>query len=496
MLSQLQEEIRNSVEKIRERGTRLYATLRQIEDAGGTRFDENIGLPSSGLSLKNAEDRLGAVLGLISAIASAKTAQLALASQATLRALANDLGNLVKFIDLAIGPIDDWITRKITITALDVTTFNVASSQGQIDLNANLYQVDSLVDTILDRSSRIQILGDTTNFEAFFDASSGLASSQVRSEQFAMKSEAACRLAEEHVDSIAALLTKAQTAENLSQSASTAAKEHADKTLDIRNKIEAQLAFIDSTNSRAEAVKTKVEDFDSDFSDFSRKLSERNRAFEDGATLLSNLTKSLGDKEAEASTIVQNAKIALGWATAHGLANGFADSARELDEPLKSARNSAIFSFIVLAVWGLFIFFGISILIPEISLSNAIVNKEGMALYLSVFSGILARAALLAPALFFTFFSLSNYKQIYISREQYIFKKTIAASLPGFKQEANVETSSDIVKGMTAAAYERLLFNPREAISRDLAGSERMGFLSRWLVKLMQAAFEKAKPKA
>ena len=49
------------------------------------------------------------------------------------------------------------------------------------------------------------------------------------------------------------------------------------------------------------------------------------------------------------------------------------------------------------------------------------------------------------------------------------------------------------MKAMTIAAFERLLFNPREEATRDLAGTARGGPLSRWLVRLMGQAIENAR---
>jgi hypothetical protein len=496
MIERLKLDIKASLDAVAARGAQLYATLFTLEDAGGSRLDRSLAIPATGLSLTQSQERFGALVTYISAIDATDISRLALVSQTALRLIVSDLGNLLGHYNSLFEPIERWITDRITISSLDVSNFSISSSQGTIELGPELNQIESIVDAIIDRAYRIPVVIDATGFQSFSSFSTIAVAAQVKAEQNAAATENANRSAAETAANIARILGFAEEQKSAIDQAGAETQSNSGKVHEIRKKIEDQLTFIESVNSKSEVVKSKVEEFDENFSDFDKKLADRKRAFEEGSALLAQLTKDLSEKAAEADQIIQNARTSLGWATAHGLASGFADSARELDAPLKSARRSTILSFLLLAIWGLFIFFGISTLVPEISLSNLAITKEGMELYLALFSGVLSRLALLAPALFFTFFSLSNYKQTYISREQYIFKKTIAASLPGFKQEANVESSNEIVKGMMAAAYERLLFNPREAISRDLAGSERMGFLSRWLVRLMQAAFEKAKPKA
>jgi hypothetical protein len=114
----------------------------------------------------------------------------------------------------------------------------------------------------------------------------------------------------------------------------------------------------------------------------------------------------------------------------------------------------------------------------------------------SVAQGILAlgtRLALLGPAIYLVAFCNRRYRELFVVQEQYVFKKAIATAVPGFKEQAAPENADEHVKAMTAAAFERLLFNPREAATRDLSGEKRGGILSRWLVRIVSRALDEAR---
>jgi hypothetical protein len=103
------------------------------------------------------------------------------------------------------------------------------------------------------------------------------------------------------------------------------------------------------------------------------------------------------------------------------------------------------------------------------------------------------RLALLGPAAYLVVFCNKRYRELFVLREQYVFKKAIATAVSGFKEQAAPKDADEHVKAMTAAAFERLLFNPREATTRNLAGEARGGVLSRWLVRIVSRALDEAK---
>lgn len=496
MLEKLQSDLKAAAETVGNSGITFFGRIRSIEDAGGSRFDEKIVVPATGLSLQNSRSRLESLINFMLAISSTNVEQLALVSQSVLKQILSDLTRVHELYRDVLTTLESWESEQSPITSLDLSNFHISSANGTIDLGLNLSQIESHIDGLLDRAYRVPIISEKLAFETFASLTQRLSLAHVEAEKSRISAASSEQAAKASANTAQEFSNAAAEAAETTAKELSAVQSHSDKAEEIHTALEEQLTFIDQVSTRAQAVKDAVDEYDTEFSAFDKKLSERNRAFADGGEKLSQLTGTLEAKDKEAIQIIQNARIALAWATADGLASGFSASAKELDKPLQEAQLKANRSFLILAVWGVVLFVIIPEYFPNFRILNSLNDRDPLASSISLLSGALVRLALLAPAILYTFFSISNYRQIYIAREQYIFKKTIAASLPGFKQEADVDTNSEIVKGMTAAAYERLLFNPREAISRDLAGSERMGFLSRWLVKLMQAAFEKAKPKA
>ena len=108
----------------------------------------------------------------------------------------------------------------------------------------------------------------------------------------------------------------------------------------------------------------------------------------------------------------------------------------------------------------------------------------GAILYIA--TALAMRVTILLPGLFLTGFYNQRYKTLMRMKEQYVFKKTVASAIPGFKEEAADEEAGDHVKAMTAAAFERLLFNPQEEVSRDLTAPHGGGRLSRWLRRIVR----------
>ncbi|MEQ9448250.1 MAG: hypothetical protein RLN70_04985, partial [Rhodospirillaceae bacterium] len=97
-----------------------------------------------------------------------------------------------------------------------------------------------------------------------------------------------------------------------------------------------------------------------------------------------------------------------------------------------------------------------------------------------------------SPALLFVVFCLNRYRNLSSLREQYIFKKTVASAIPGFKEQAAAQDDPH-AKAMTLAAFERLLFNPTELTTKDFGGRNGGGWLSRKLTDLVRRAMDEAR---
>lgn len=164
-----------------------------------------------------------------------------------------------------------------------------------------------------------------------------------------------------------------------------------------------------------------------------------------------------------------------------------------MNKPIKAALRAVYFSLFLLAVWAILIFIlPNKIGLPLPSFTTLDPNHVGI----SIAQGFLAlgtRLALLFPAIYLVLFCNKRYRELFIVREQYTFKKAIATAVPGFKEQAAPADADEHVRAMTAAAFERLLFNPREAATRDLSGEARGGPLSRWLVRIVARAIDETR---
>jgi hypothetical protein len=182
--------------------------------------------------------------------------------------------------------------------------------------------------------------------------------------------------------------------------------------------------------------------------------------------------------------------VALGWATAQGLASSFEASSAELKRPLFWAQ---VFFYIAVSLLFVSVVIAFTPAVIDLPAFAAPEGVTGFGAMLYMLSSITIRVAILLPGLFLISFTSSRYRTLLHTKDQYIYKKTVASAIPGFKEQAVAKDADPHVKAMTAAAFERLLFNPQEDASRDLERRERGGPLSRWLVKIVREALSEAR---
>jgi len=251
---------------------------------------------------------------------------------------------------------------------------------------------------------------------------------------------------------------------------------------------------LESTKVQADALSKLVSNYNSQFAEFQKKLDERNTEFSQGSVQLSELLTQLEMLTKEADKIIGEAKTALKWGTAQGLSDSFAAEAQKLLVPSILATTLAYLSIILFGVWTFIVMFiptYLQLNLPRLEVPENLSVSSAIIYFLLSFG---SRAALLAPALILVLYALRRQRQITSAREQFIFKKTVAAAIPGFKEQAAEEGANDHVRAMTSAAFECLLFNPLEQATYDLAANRKSGILSRWLVRIVQEAIQRARP--
>lgn len=189
------------------------------------------------------------------------------------------------------------------------------------------------------------------------------------------------------------------------------------------------------------------------------------------------------DASTENDKLIAASKEALSWTTAEGLASSFAISAEELKTPLVVSMWVFYLSIALLFISALVAFNGIPLLrglidVPKLPITTGEIDATLLAAMLSVIS---IKISVLIPAVLLITFSSRRHRALFHQHQLYVYKKTIASALPGFKEHAEAHQDA-----MAAAAFARLLFNPQEDASRDLtrdAGGQ--WWLSKWLERVI-----------
>lgn len=251
------------------------------------------------------------------------------------------------------------------------------------------------------------------------------------------------------------------------------------------------LTQINKINATADEVRTEVEEYEENFKKFDEALASREREISEGSKNLQNLAAALKAKDETAGKLIAEAKEALGWTTVQGLSLSFSTSADQLEEPLRRATNDVYFSMLFFAIWVLGVFVIVPWFDPSLRLLSTPDHLQGWAVPLHILTNLGVRLTIIAPALLLLLFSMSRYRNFSALRDQYQFKKTIAAAIPGFKEQAAAQEDPH-AKAMTLAAFERLLFNPVDPGTKNFDGRGGGGWLSRQLVRIVAKAISEA----
>ena len=238
-------------------------------------------------------------------------------------------------------------------------------------------------------------------------------------------------------------------------------------------KSEAQLQIISDIGSKAEALKTKVDQYQASFDSFNEQLADRNKAFTKWTSDVEALFKSLTERDKEIEDTIRRANDMLAGSTNAGLAGTFKDNLEDLDEKLKNSQNEFF-----IAIWMVFgsalplTAYVISATIVAVNpeLLNAALTPETEGFWANVLqtvkangltlSATLALFLIMVPSIWRAKFVAAKYSQLFQLREHYQYKYSIAMSVEGFKKQAP-EHEQEIA----AETFNRLLFNPAEKLS-------------------------------
>jgi hypothetical protein len=247
--------------------------------------------------------------------------------------------------------------------------------------------------------------------------------------------------------------------ENYRKSLSEYASEGTDKITSIR-----------ATNADAEELEKAVETYQAQFTNFQNQLDRREKIIERGNLRQQELVESLNAVEKEINEINDHSRTMLSGATIAGLAGEFGNIRNSLSDELKKARRVFYLSigllFLSLIPLILYVFPGV---FARLGVPTSITTAHGTETMsaLEFLGQIAARAILLIPAAWFTKFAAARHAALFRLKEHYAYKYSVAASVDGFKQQADPYKNE-----IAAATFFELTFNPADRMEGK-GGEER-----------------------
>jgi hypothetical protein len=155
---------------------------------------------------------------------------------------------------------------------------------------------------------------------------------------------------------------------------------------------------------------------------------------------LEALLKSLKEQEKEVIRINAEATAALNFATVAGLAKGFEDRRKGLDDELKKSHTGYIVSVVSLFLSTLFPAAYIAGSVFGFWTNNEIKQEQLLVLLL-----------LIVPSAIMTRFTSSRYNSLFRLREQYAHKFAVAFSMEGFKGQLDDKSQQSQLVATTFA---------------------------------------------
>ena len=175
--------------------------------------------------------------------------------------------------------------------------------------------------------------------------------------------------------------------------------------------------------------------------------------------------------------MVDKSRTVLGEATVSGLSDRFANEANEIGKRLSATQWGLVVSVVALFVSAILVLKFPSLVSgqPAVGSAGSSPTDTWSAVAVFLLSSTLGKLILLLPAIFLVVFTAKRASDLFHLRAAYTYKYTVAASLPGFKEEA-----PDHAQAITAVAFKELLYNPA---AEDGAARRRK---NTWLERLLE----------
>lgn len=247
------------------------------------------------------------------------------------------------------------------------------------------------------------------------------------------------------------------------------------------------ITSIRATNEQAEQLKAAVDNYRPAFDNFQKQLDARQETFQTGKQQQDDLIAKLKEIETETKRLTEQAEAMLTGATVAGLAGSFGELRDKISDELRGARWVFYFAIFLLflsvmplvayVVPGLASFFGLE--------PGQISSPSTEARTMEFFGQIVVRALLLLPAAWFAKFAATRHAVLFRLKEHYAYKYSVAASVEGFKQQA--EPFKD---GIAAATFFELTFNPAERMEAKSHEERHPNPVMEWVMKKLGATYD------
>lgn len=498
MITQAIKSLQDASKKLSTTFSSVVMTIPALESSEGSPLEVNLDAPHPDTfgSIRGCNGRIRALLGLAESITQFKPVDFRLVPKTLVTALPKSLAAIEEQLTAMLQGIEQVKSDGGLRDVGDDLIIHSVTQQAHpnVDLKAYYQSADSQVDQALKGVYGILSILKPQSYDPFSGAMASINALEEELQSIhkvvvGIRKDAKTKATqiEKQATSTTSKLTDLET---LCQDALTAAdgfrnavEDHASESAKGKEQISGLLTDITKTEEQAKNLKGQVDALQPTFEEFQRKLDDRNSTFEEGKKEFDELRKEMLTASRINNKYIQESKEALGWTTASSLASSFSTSAEELVWPLRLSRWGFYFSIVLLFVSAAIAFNGIPqireyVVVPKLPLFEGPVDAALLAAMVSVLS---IKIAVLLPAVLFVGFTTRRHRALFHQHQLYIYKKTIASALPGFKDHAETHQEA-----MAAAAFARLLFNPQEDASRDLtreAGGQ--WWLSKWLERVI-----------
>jgi len=207
---------------------------------------------------------------------------------------------------------------------------------------------------------------------------------------------------------------------------------------------EAKIAHIKEITSTSQTLEATVSTFKSKFDTYTSQIDERLKKWDEIQSLLESSNIKNEEREKEIINLTKTSNDLIKGATISGLATSFKQQYDKYKWELRGARWSFYFAILLLFISVIPL---VLYILPKEIVENLpdvfkVPDVLKVALKLDKSKndinsfGIIVRFLILIPPTWLTRFNSRRYRELFILREEYAHKSTIAQSIYGFKKEA------------------------------------------------------------